>query len=66
MQTDYGIGNKMQENKYENRPTFKTKEGAVRHGMIQYGKDSKGKRNFITWETKYGYSVKRKKFARQR
>jgi len=43
--------------KYKNRATYKTKKAEIRHGMIQYGEDNKGRRKFRIWKTKKGWSV---------
>ena len=50
----------MPKKKWENRPTFKTKSQALRHGYIQYGKTKSGARKFRLWKTKKGWSVARK------
>lgn len=50
----------MKKRKYEDRPTFKSKRAAERHGYITYGKDKKGRRKFRIWKTKKGWSVARK------
>jgi hypothetical protein len=44
----------------ENRPTYKKKSDALRHGYIQYGK-TKNHRNFIVYRVKGGWNVIRKK-----
>ncbi len=44
----------------ENRPTYKTKIEALRHGYIQYGKKKSGARNFIVYRVKGGWNVIRK------
>ena len=43
-----------------NKPTYKDKLGAVRHGYIQYGATKNGKRKFRIYEVKGGYNVSRK------
>jgi len=46
---------------YHDRPTFKSRTKAVRHGHITYGKTKSGMRNFKIWKTKGGWSVSPKK-----
>lgn len=41
-----------------NKPTFKTKKAATRHGYIQYGKNKKH-RNFIIYKVKGGWNVRK-------
>lgn len=46
--------------KRENKPTYKTKLEALRHGYIQYGKTKTGGRKFKVYKVKGGYNVTRK------
>lgn len=50
----------------ENRPTFKTKLEAERHGFIQYGRKStkgkfKGGKKFKVYKVKGGWNVTKRK-----
>ena len=47
--------------KRENRPTFKTKVEAERHGYIQYGKKKTGGRKFKVYKVKGGWNVIKRK-----
>ena len=40
------------------KPTYKTKKAATRHGYIQYGKTKKHK-NFEVYRVKGGWNVRR-------
>lgn len=44
----------------ENRPTYKKKVDALRHGHIQYGRTKTGARNFRVYKVKGGWNVIRK------
>lgn len=46
--------------KKENKPTYKTKNAALRHGYIQYGKKKSGARKFKIYKVKGGWNVSRK------
>ena len=54
----------MTKRKWKNRPTFKTKGQAVKHGFITHGVNKNGVRKFRMWKTKRGWSVASKKNAR--
>lgn len=42
------------------KPTYKTKAEALRHGYIQYGRTVRGARKFRVYKVKGGWNVKKK------
>lgn len=48
--------------KHHNKPTYKTKTSAERHGYLTYGKTKTGARKFRVDAVRSGWNVSRRKF----